>query len=162
MIKIHSLILCLCFSLSITLLTACQDKNKADLEAHQAYAFATSQNAKTGAIFLTFKNNSDQDQRLVSALSDSAEITEIHQNLIDPDDGMMMMRKIKSLDLPANEKVMLEPTGYHIMLIKLTEPLKKGDKISVTLGFENYPDITVPVSVVAPGKIPKFHGDHVH
>jgi copper(I)-binding protein len=135
---------------------------KADIDVGQAYAFATSENARTGAIFMVINNNSDQAHRLINAKSTAAEITEIHQNLIDPDDGKMMMRKIKLLDLPAGKETILEPTGYHIMLIKLTEQLEEKNKISVTLNFENYADIVVPVHIVAPGKIPKFHGDHIH
>jgi copper(I)-binding protein len=57
--------------------------------------------------------------------------------------GMMGMRPIDSLTLPAGEEVALEPGGYHIMLIDLAEPIEEGDTVPVTLTFENAGEIEV-------------------
>ncbi len=66
--------------------------------------------------------------------------------------GEMTMRPIDSLELPAGDTVVLEPGGYHIMLIDLVAPLETGQEIEVTLTFENAGErvITVPVRDDAP------------
>lgn len=61
--------------------------------------------------------------------------------------GAMQMRPVKSIDIPAGEKVELKPGGYHIMLIDLVEPLKLGDTFDLTLMFEKAGEKTVSVEV---------------
>ena len=143
-------------------LVACdapEDKTvDASIASQTAYAFATTPKAKTGAIFLTLKNDTDQEDSLIGVKSDLAEITEIHENLIDPDDGKMMMRRIREITIPANSSVDLTPTGYHIMLIKLKQPLKQGDQHSVTLEYKNKGTVEVDFIVTAPGKKPSRGG----
>ena len=63
--------------------------------------------------------------------------------------GMMGMRKIDKLDIPAGGKVELKPGGYHIMLIELTRELKAGDKVEITLTFEKAGDVKVTAEVRA-------------
>lgn len=66
--------------------------------------------------------------------------------------GEMTMQPIESLDLPAGETIVLEPGGYHVMLIELVAPLETGEEIEVTLTFQNAGErtITVPVLDDAP------------
>jgi copper(I)-binding protein len=60
----------------------------------------------------------------------------------------MMMRELEDgLPLPAGETVMLQPGGYHIMLIDLAAPLEIGQEIDVTLEFEQADPITITVEV---------------
>ncbi len=61
--------------------------------------------------------------------------------------GMMQMRPIEAIDLPAGTTVELKPGGLHIMLIDLVEPLKDGQQIELTLTFEKAGKkvVTVPV-----------------
>lgn len=122
------------------------------IHIEQAYSFATVPGATNGAVFMTLKNESKEDDRLISANTEIAKITEIHENFIDEDDGTMMMRKIKGVDIPAGETAKLQPKGYHIMLIKLTEPLTLGENIQVTLTFEKAGETMVNAEIVNPGK----------
>jgi hypothetical protein len=46
------------------------------------------------------------------------------------------MRAIARLDLPAGKPVKLAPGGYHVMLMDLKQPLKKGDLVPLTLKLE--------------------------
>jgi len=63
--------------------------------------------------------------------------------------GMMGMRPVARLDIPAGGKVELKPGGYHIMLIELTRELKVGDKVEITLTFEKAGDVKVTAEVRA-------------
>jgi copper(I)-binding protein len=52
-------------------------------------------------------------------------------------DGVARMRHVTALEIPANETVALEPSGYHMMLMGLKTSMKVGDMISGTLIFEH-------------------------
>jgi len=69
--------------------------------------------------------------RLVSASSPAAGVVEIHEMAMDG--NVMKMRAVPGLDLPAGKTVELKPGGYHVMLIDLKAPLKKGDMVPVKL-----------------------------
>lgn len=125
------------------------------IEIQNPYAFATLPGATTGAAFMVLKNTGDLDDKLIGAQSKVAEITEIHQNLIDPDDGTMMMRKIKNIPVPIGEQVLLEPKGYHVMFIKMKQALAIGKDVEVTLIFEKAGEKKISIPVVAPGIKPK-------
>lgn len=51
------------------------------------------------------------------------------------------------LELPAGETVVLEPGGYHLMLIDLVEPLEAGSAFELELDFENSDPLTVTFDV---------------
>ncbi len=120
------------------------------LQAEGATAFATAADATTGAVFLTLHNSGASDDRLIAASTAKAGVVEIHEGFVD-ENGVMQMRKVDGISVPAGQMVQLKPGGYHIMLMQLNGPLSLGETFDVTLDFENGPDVTVPVSIVAPG-----------
>jgi hypothetical protein len=62
--------------------------------------------------------------------------------------GVMTMRPVKGgLSIPPGQSVTLAPGGYHIMLMELKAPLKKGDKVPVTLAFEKAGEVNVTLDV---------------
>lgn len=144
----------------MTVLSACLPEvnmapSSQTVEVLQPYAFATIPGARTAAAFMTIKNNGEVDDRLIGAQSPVAGIVEIHQNVIDPDDGMMMMRKIKGLDLKVGEEVVLDPKGYHIMFLDLQESLGIGQTFNLTLMLESGSVVKTKVEIVPPGRTPK-------
>jgi len=84
---------------------------------------------------------------LVGAASPAAAITEIHEMKMDG--GVMKMRPVPRLALPAGKPVQLGPGGYHVMLIKLKQPLQKGDSVALTLQVEGQDKKTETVEVKA-------------
>jgi hypothetical protein len=66
------------------------------------------------------------------------------------DDGSMRMRPVEALDLPADGTLILEPGGYHMMLINAAR-LEVGDTVDVTLVWETAGDMTIVAEVVEPG-----------
>lgn len=144
----------------IAILSAClPDINMASssqtIEISKPYAFATVPGARTAAAFMTIQNNGEVAEKLIGAESSVAGIVEIHQNMIDPDDGTMMMRKIKGLDLGVGEEVVLEPKGYHIMFLDLQESLAIGQTFNLTLLLESGSVVKTKVQIVPPGSTPK-------
>jgi copper(I)-binding protein len=74
------------------------------------------------------------DERLVEARSPVAGVVEIHEMAMDG--NVMRMRPVSSIELPANKPVTLAPGGYHVMLMELTQSLKAGDSVPLTLIVE--------------------------
>jgi periplasmic copper chaperone A len=57
------------------------------------------------------------------------------------------MQKVDRLEIPAGGSVQLKPGSYHIMLIDLTQELKAGEKIEITLNFEKAGAVKVMAEV---------------
>ncbi len=88
-----------------------------------------------GLAYMGLTNSSDQDVVLVGAEGAVAKALELHTHIMK--DGMMMMKKIDKIDLPAGKTVMLETGGLHVMLIGLTQELKTDTKASLALIFND-------------------------
>jgi copper(I)-binding protein len=61
--------------------------------------------------------------------------------------GMMQMRQVDAIDVPAGGSVELKPGGYHIMLLELAEPLTEGTMVPLTLRFEGFDPVVVEAEV---------------
>jgi periplasmic copper chaperone A len=100
---------------------------------------------RTGVAYLTVRNGGDQDDRLVGVSSEVADKAELHSSVMQ--DGVMKMRAVEGLDVPAHGEAVLEPGGLHIMLIGLKAPLEEGKSFALTLEFENAGEIEVTTTV---------------
>ena len=74
---------------------------------------------------------------------------ELHTHIHDQ--GIMRMRLVARITVPAGAAATLKPGGDHVMLMGLTAPLKKGDTLSLTLVFEHAGEIAVAVPIGAIG-----------
>lgn len=86
--------------------------------------------------------------RLVGIASPAAGRGEVHE--MKEQDGMMTMRPLDGLDLPAGKRVTLAPGGLHIMLFDLRQPLRAGTEVVLTLTFESRPGSRFKQNVTAP------------
>jgi copper(I)-binding protein len=121
---------------------ACDNVTVDDLEISGPFTRSTLPNAPVGGGFLTIKNNGASEDRLISATSDIAKDTQIHEMAMEGD--VMKMRQLKDgLVIPAGETVSLAPGGYHIMFMGLTGAIAEGDTVPVTLTFEKAGAVTV-------------------
>ena len=101
--------------------------------------------AGNGAIYVTLSNSGAQADSLVSASSDVAQTVELHE--VKHDGGVMKMRPVQAIPVPAKGKTELKPGGYHIMLLGLKQDLKPGEKVPVTLKFERGGEVRVEAVV---------------
>jgi len=90
------------------------------------------------------------DQKLVAAASPVAKIVEIHEMAMDG--GVMKMRAVAKLDLPAGKATELKPGGYHVMLMALEKPLNEGETVPITLTFEDAAGKRQSLEIKAPVK----------
>ena len=100
----------------------------------------------TGAVYMTVTNEGDEAELLLSGETDVAEIVEIHETVADGE--VMQMRPLSDgLEIAASEDVTLEPGGFHVMLIGLTEDLTNGMTFDLDLEFAEAGEVTLPVNV---------------
>jgi copper(I)-binding protein len=104
----------------------------ADVTVQDPWVRATVPAQKTTGAFMTL--TSDSDAAVVGASSPLAEVTEIHT--MDMAGGVMKMRAMERLQLPAGKAVELKPGGYHIMLLGLKRQPKVGETVPITLRIE--------------------------
>ena len=69
------------------------------------------------------------------------------------------MKKVDFIDLPPDSRIQMKPGGYHVMLIGLKKPLKKGKLIHMTLVFEKSGELKVSAEVMSVGAM---HGAGSH
>ena len=116
-----------------------------DIQITTAWSRELPPTAPVGAAFMNVENHSDQADRLMSADSSIAEITELHAHIHEGD--VMRMVKVDAIDVPAHGSLTLEPGGYHIMLIDLKKPLVAGEQLPLTLQFEHAGQVDVTVDI---------------
>lgn len=132
------------------------------IQVDTPYARAVPPGAPASAAFMTLTNTGSQDTALMAARSDISEVTELHTHIHD--NGVMRMRPIEQIDLPAGEAVHLQPGGLHIMLINLKRPLKAGETVHLTLIFKDGSRrvITLPVRALNRPMMMHHHAHKQH
>lgn len=130
-------------------LSACaQDAAAGSLTISGGFARSSPMMANAGAAFLTVRNTGEAD-RLIAFKTEACEKPELHTHI--EEDGMMAMRKVEAIDVPANGEAVLKPGGFHLMFIGLKAPLVEGETVAVTLVFEKAGDVALSLPVKAPG-----------
>ena len=97
------------------------------LEIKAPWARATPGHAENGAAYLTIV--SPTAGRLTAVSSPVAKKAELHT--MSTEGGVMRMRPLAAIDIPAGQTVTLSPGGMHIMLLGLTQPLHQGPSSSM-------------------------------
>lgn len=121
------------FSLGLACLSGIA--SAADVSVEGAYARAVPPTAENSAAFMKLVNRGDKDVALVGASSSVSGTAELHNHIHD--NGVMRMRQVSEIVIPAGGSVELMPGSYHVMLIGLKQPLKPGDPVALTLKFND-------------------------
>ena len=87
------------------------------------------------AAFMELVNPMTEDDILLSAETEIARVVELH-NMVH-EDGMMKMKKVDHIKIPAKGSASLKPGGFHLMLIGIKKAIKEGDMVPLTLHFQN-------------------------
>jgi periplasmic copper chaperone A len=114
------------------------------------YARAVPPGQPNSGVFMTLTNDSTKPHALVSATSPAAKTVELHTHV--QENGMMRMRRIERIEIPAGGRTVLAPGGLHVMLIGLTQDLKPGANVDLSLTFDDGSEIRVeaPVRQIRP------------
>lgn len=129
----------------------------AGLEIGDPYVRAVPPGQPNSAAFMSLRNTSTEDRALIGAESPAAEVVELHTHV--EEGGMMRMRRIERITLPAGETTTLAPGGLHIMLIGLKSDLAPGQTVDLTLIQDDGERLAIqaPVRPIEP-----MHGPMAH
>jgi periplasmic copper chaperone A len=103
------------------------------VEVLDPWARATVPGQKVGGVYMEIVAR--ENLRLTGVKTAAAETAEVHQMKME--NGMMRMRAVPFLELPAGKPVKLEPGGYHVMLFDLRHSLVTGQKLKLELTLED-------------------------
>ena len=106
-----------------------------DISVNDAYVRATAPGQSNSAAFFKLHNGSMKAYSVVNAEGHAAKAVELHTHINE--DGMMKMRRIDKIDVPAHGNVDFKPGGHHVMLIGLKHAAKEGDSIHFSLVFND-------------------------
>lgn len=154
--------------LAIPLLAACSGSGSdGGIEVTGAWSRPSPMVAGAGAAYMTITNKGSAADALLGAASDVAMTVEVHETVAmeapaatdgmggmetpaatdGVGGGMVGMRPVERVEIPAGGTVELKPGGYHIMLIGLKKELEVGSTIEITLTFEKAGEIMVKAEV---------------
>ena len=105
------------------------------------------------------------DDELVAASVDPAVAGTVEVHEVAMEDGMMRMREVAGITLPAGEPVTLEPGGYHVMLLDMPAMLPPGTEVEITLTFASGATAVVTAEVresTVPEDSMPMHGEGMH
>ena len=134
----------------------------ADLEIANPWVRGTVASQKATGAFMQLTSKGGVS--LVGVASPAASIVEIHE--MADDNGVMVMRPLADgLTIPAGSEEVLEPGGYHVMLMDLQAQVKEGDAVPLTLVVENKDGSRQTLEVTAPARalnapMKMQHGKH--
>lgn len=109
-------------------------------------AFVRATPMKMSAGYVVISNPTDRADTLLAAKADWAGRIELHE--IVEKNGIVEMRQVKRMKLPAKGMLALRPNGLHLMLYQLKAPLKQGDKVTLTLQFAKAGNVNVVFRVM--------------
>jgi periplasmic copper chaperone A len=124
-------------------LTACASQG---LMVTDLWARPSPQMATNAAFYMVIENGTDQAEELMSANSSACGVTELHE-MYDMGEGVMGMRPVEGIEIPAGETVTLQPGGLHVMCINRLEDFTAGQIIPLTLSFKNAGTLEYDVTV---------------
>lgn len=122
-----------------------------------AWVRAPAPGQKTASAYVDL--TSERNAALVAAGSPLAARVELHSMTMEA--GIMRMRALPRIELPAGQTVKLAPGSMHLMLIDLKQSLKAGDKVPLVLSVQptgtSLTTLTIEAEVRAAASTPHSH-----
>jgi len=150
-VRVCLFLICLLLTSAAAAQTGPVDIKPVDIK--NAWSRATPGKVETGAAYLTIE--SAAPDRLTGASTPVAGKAELHEMTMQG--GIMKMRSLAAVDLPAGHAVVLKPGGTHIMLSGLKQPLRAGESFPLTLEFEKAGKREVTVTIEKAGAMGPEH-----
>lgn len=103
-----------------------------NVKVADAWVRAPAPGQKTASAYVEL--TSDRDAALVAAGSPVAASVGLHS--MSMHQGIMRMRAVPRIELPAGKTLKLAPGGLHLMMVDLKQPLKVGDTVTLSLSVQ--------------------------
>ena len=108
------------------------------------------------AAYVTFRNETAQEDTLVAVAADLAARGEVHETMGEGESRHMMATP--SVVLPPRSEVKLTPGGMHIMLLQLRKKFVAGDSVTLLLSLARAGGVEVKAPVVPYSELEKALG----
>jgi copper(I)-binding protein len=130
------------------------------LVINHPWSRATPKGAPVAGGYMKITNTGTTPDRLVGGSVEPAKRFEIHE--MSMDGGVMKMRELTNgLEIPPGATVELKPGSYHVMMMNLSKPFVKGERVKGSLTFEKAGKIDVEFAVEDAGG-PAAKAEHKH
>ncbi|MCF5856677.1 copper chaperone PCu(A)C [Aeromonas veronii] len=121
----------------------------AKVEAVDGYVRLLPPGSPNTAAFMVLKNDADQPVKLVAAASAAAGRAELHTHLHE--NGVMKMRQVENIEIPAKGEAVLKPGSLHIMLFEVgTLSEQTPFPLTLTMDDGQKLDLSLPVKPIEP------------
>ena len=100
--------------------------------------------------YVTLTNGGNADAVITAAASPACGMLMLHKSV--DSSGMAMMMDVPSVTVPAHGSVSFTPGGYHLMCMQPS--MKIGDKVPVTLTFQDGTILPLTMPVYGPNTAP--------
>jgi copper(I)-binding protein len=128
-----------------------------DIAVRDAWTRATPKGSDGAVIYLSVVNSGSAPDALVGLSSPVAKVIRLHVSAEMPGmPGMMGMKEVASIPVPAHATVRLEPMGSHAMVSGLGRSLKVGQSFPLTVRFQRGGAQTVKVQVRSLSSMPSM------
>lgn len=141
---------------ALLLMTTSAQAGPEDIGIHHPFATVSSSGPVNGAAYMLIHNHSDHDDRLLTASSPASQRVEIRA-------GPEAEGLADGVEIRAGDELELAPSGIHLALLGLTQPLRDGDVLTLTLVFDKAGEMTFRLPVDFDRLVeraPTEHSDH--
>ncbi|WP_019030226.1 copper chaperone PCu(A)C [Colwellia piezophila] len=97
------------------------------------------------AAYMTINNAGDIAMTLEKVIGTLSDRIEIHEHSMTH--GMMTMRQVDNVTIDAKSKVVLQPSGLHLMIFSLKQKITEKELVTITLYFSNNTKINIQLPV---------------
>src|SRR6266446_2742290 len=105
-----------------------------NIRVTEAWSRPTPPGTEVGVAYFVIDNQGGND-RLVGVSSPVARRAELHVSQMEG--GVMKMKHLDAVEVRSGVPTSFEPSGRHVMLTGLKQPLKEGDAFPLVLNFAN-------------------------
>lgn len=106
--------------------------------------------ARSAAGYMVIANDGTEADALIAIETPAAQKAMLHESATDAQ-GVATMTHIDRLPIPAGDAAVLEPGGFHIMLMGLTGAFTEGQMVPATLVFEKAGRVQIEFMIDPPG-----------
>jgi copper(I)-binding protein len=137
---------------------------QAAMEITAGWTRQTVPGATAAVGYFVVKNTGARKRELLKITSPLSSGITLHQSSVDAQ-GVSRMWPIGKLEVEPGQTVTFAPNGKHLMLAGLTQPLRVGQRVAVTLVFQDEAPVTVELTVrplveEAAPSMDHLHHDH--
>lgn len=122
---------------------------KGDVIIEAPWARASIGISRPAAAYLSIRNEGREPVILTGVSTPVSKMAEIHESTMS--NGIARMGPAGDVVVPAGSEVLLKPGGLHIMMMKLKQPLKKGENFPMILTFKDIGSINISLPVFGVG-----------